>query len=312
MEPEIFDHSEEKYLGIKNNRKIYTGFFPASRGNEKIYYKRSFPESELPKHFVHLIIIHDAGDYHGRYQFLADYMFRKMNDEIVVTWLDLKGHGLSSGTRGHLDDFDEYCEDLGTLMDKIPHPDSKISNILVGNGMGALLALRYFQEYAHKIKTELSGLIISNPLIKLQIDIPKWGGFLMKGWQKTFTHVRFPYRFNGYDLCKDSVMAKAYNSDPMINHQVSMGIIREIFNVSREIRTASYFLNIPTLFQVGEQNHLIDQNTVKLFYKGAPRSLSCFHSYERSGHDLYNDLDRDKAFLDIYNWLREHFYKNEK
>lgn len=312
MDQDVFDHSKESFLGIQNKRKIYTGFFPSSRGSEKIYYKRSFPETDLPDKIIHLLILHDAGDYHGRYEFLPEFLSQKMGEEIVITWMDLKGHGLSSGTRGHLDDFDEYCEDLGHLMDVIPHPDSHISNIILGNGMGSLLALRYFQEYAHKVRSELSGLILSNPLIKLQIDIPKWGGFLMKGWQKTFTHVRFPYRFNGHDLCYDTERAKHYNSDPLVNHQVSMGIIREIFNVSRDIRTASYFLDIPTMFLVGERNHLIDLESVRLFYKGAPRKLSSFHSYQRSGHDLFNDLERDKVHQDIYNWLKKYYLNDEK
>lgn len=307
MKEQDFDHSEEHFLGIQGKRKIYTGFFPASRGIEKIYYRRSFPETELQGNVIHLIVLHDAGDYHGRHQLLPEYLFKKMDKGIVVTWLDLKGHGLSSGTRGHLDSFDEYCEDLKTLLKRTPHSNANFFNILLGNGMGALLALRYFQEYTHRIKIELSGLILSNPLIKLQIDIPRWGEFLMKGWQKTFTHVLFPYRFDGYHLCQDAELAKSYNSDPLINHNVSMGVIREIFNVSREIRTTSYFLDIPTLFLVGEKNHLINHESVKLFFKGAPRKLSQLENYRNSGHDLFNDLERDKVFHDVYTWLNNHF-----
>ena len=177
MEQNVFDHLKENFLGIQNQRKIYTGYFKSSRGNERIYYKRSFPQTDLPDNIIHLFILHDAGDYHDRYKFLPEFLSCKMGERIVFTFIDLKGHGLSSGTRGHLDDFDEYCEDLEYLMNMTLRLDSRISNIILGNGMGSLLALRYFQEYAHKVSSELSGLILSNPLIKLQIDIPKWGDF---------------------------------------------------------------------------------------------------------------------------------------
>ena len=177
MGQNLFDHPKENFLGIQNQRKIYTGYFKSSRGNERIYYKRSFPQTDLLDKIIHLFILHDAGDYHGRYKFLPEFLSHKMGERIVFTFIDLKGHGLSSGTRGHLDDFDEYCEDLEYLMNMTPRLESRISNIILGNGMGSLLALRYFQEYAHKVSSELSGLILSNPLLSFRLIFLNGGDF---------------------------------------------------------------------------------------------------------------------------------------
>jgi lysophospholipase len=278
-------------------------------GLEKIYYKRSIPNSknisEKKVKLPHLIFVHDLGDYHGRYLEIGNKLIEKLGEKILISWIDMKGHGLSSGTRAHIYSFDDLLADLKHFI-SLEVMGFDLQNILVGQGMGALLGMRYFQQDVadfHKIH----GLVLSNLPVKLNIDFPEWILKILKKFKNSFSHIRIPLKLDGFQLTHDIELAKSYNSDPLINQNIPVSTIREVLSNSLKIRTSCYFINIPTLVLVGEKGKLINVDSTRLFFKGMPKGLSSFFSYPNSGHDLFNDLDRDIIYNDLYNWINTYY-----
>ena len=300
----------EKMISETSSRSLLTGFFKSFSGLEKIYYKRSQPKNKTKsktnnKKTPHLVFIHDLGDYHGRYIEVGEKIIEKCGGDILISWIDMKGHGLSSGTRAHIPSFSDLLEDLNIFLN-IKIEEFHVSTILVGQGMGALLGVRYFQE-DFKNHKNLDGLVLSNLPVKLNVDFPEWILTILKKFKNSFSHIRVPLRLDGYQLTHDIDLAKAYNSDPLINQNIPISTIREVLANSLKIRTSCYFVNIPILFLVGEKGKLINIESTRLYYKGTPKELSSYHSYSHSGHDLFNDLDRDIIYNDLYNWINNHY-----
>lgn len=78
----------------------------------------------------------------------------------VVT-VDLRGHGLSSGTKGHIDYIDQYADDVNDIIEAIKQekPEGKV--IVAGHSMGAGITLRN----AIKNEPKWDALLMIAPLL---------------------------------------------------------------------------------------------------------------------------------------------------
>ena len=79
-------------------------FVSAYHEKTSIYFKHYLPKGKLPKKIVHLIFQHGMIEYHLRNQDFFDIL-RRENPHIVISVMDLYGHGLSGGYMGHIDQF---------------------------------------------------------------------------------------------------------------------------------------------------------------------------------------------------------------
>ncbi|PIK16481.1 alpha/beta fold hydrolase [Halobacteriovorax sp. JY17] len=251
----------------------------------------------------HFIILHDICDHHGRYELLAKDLWKKFDEEINITFLDLKGHGLSSGTRSYVENFDEYIEDLHLILNEDETHDTK--KVLIGQGLGGLVALSYIQKYELIARTQISSVILSNPLLYLNIEIYNFYESVLKKINQFAGKIRFPYKIKGGDLTSDRIRIESYNSDPLINHYMSISLVEEIVRKSKQLLDYSYFLDVPLLMLLGKNDFLVNWSKCSLFMKGMPKQLASECMYAHSGHDLFNEKNRDKVFNDIYNWIED-------
>ncbi len=295
------DH--EKMILETKDRKLIIGFFKSSVGLEKIYYKRSIPHQELNERIPHLVFVHDFCDYHNRYLDIANKLMSQMGNNLIVSWIDMKGHGLSSGRRAHIDSFDEYVCDMKFFLD-LSLPGLKLDNIIVGQGLGALIGIKLFQEDCYN-KGTLSGMIFSNLPTHINLNFPEWSMKILKRFKSSLGKIRMPLPLLGAEFGHE----RGLDSDPLINKNLPISTIKEILKASLSIRSACYFINLPTLFLIGEQGKLVNVESLKLLCKGAPKALCESQVYQNSGHDLFNDLDRDIVQIDIYNWIKTNFLK---
>src|SRR5207248_2483063 len=80
------------------------------------------------------------GGHGGYYKALASHLAA---EGTVVIAPDLRGHGRSEGTRGDIDRFDRYLEDVDTAVTwaRTCWPNKPV--ILLGESMGASIAIQY-------------------------------------------------------------------------------------------------------------------------------------------------------------------------
>lgn len=107
-------------------------------------------------------LIHGIGEYAGRYERVA----AEMNlADIAVVSMDLRGHGISFGTRGHCAPRKDVLEDIDDLIRYAEelYPDKPI--ILYGHSMGGNITLDYRKR--GQMNYKLSGFIVSAPWVEL-------------------------------------------------------------------------------------------------------------------------------------------------
>lgn len=83
---------------------------------------------------------------------------------VTFVTLDHEGQGASTDgrVRSHVDDFNYFVEDVGTLFEKVPELRRKnLPVYLVAHSMGGLVAARFAQDNPDKV----DGLVLSSPML---------------------------------------------------------------------------------------------------------------------------------------------------
>lgn len=120
-------------------------------------------------------LIHGIGEHAGRY----DRMAIKMNESgMAVLSMDLRGHGISSGKRGHCAPRNAVLSDVDALMTQAKTRYPGIPVVLYGHSMGGNIVLDYRRRGT--LKDHPSAYVASAPWIILERKISKGLLFTME------------------------------------------------------------------------------------------------------------------------------------
>ncbi|HVI42271.1 MAG TPA: lysophospholipase [Anaerovoracaceae bacterium] len=120
---------------------------------------------DLPKSVV--CLVHGIGEHAGRYDRTGE-AFKESG--IAMIGMDLRGHGLSSGTRGHTSPRKSILNDIDRLIEFSQSEYPNLPLFLYGHSMGGNIVLDYRKR--GKLRTVPHGYIATSPWIILQRKIP--------------------------------------------------------------------------------------------------------------------------------------------
>ncbi|MCK6594791.1 MAG: lysophospholipase [Bacteriovoracaceae bacterium] len=274
--------------------------------SDTLYIKR-VRFSKNPKSTIYFF--HDVLDHHDRYAKSMIEYFKQHGFQDELVFMDYPGHGLSSGTRGHLNSIDDLVENLILVLTKIPHAGSFY---FWGHGLGALLGLHFclygkalvYQDLMKNFK----GMIASNfyfefserlnPMIKL-LEVVERNDAL------SVSHVKLNRLVWGKDQSYQKNVQEHYEADPLNIHRMSYQAYRTIEGLAAKISQKAYFIDFPVLFLVGKSDPLINLEKTQLFVKSIEKKYYKLIELPDSKHDLYNDTDSSFVFKEILNWVNK-------
>lgn len=246
---------------------------------------------EKPKASV--IITHGIAEHSGRYQEITD----KLNAEgFDVVRYDLRGHGQSQGKRGALKSYHQFLDDLHELiLDEKKRLDQKI--FLIGHSMGGLIVNMYACKY-HDVDGIISSAAPSyfvKDVLPFRFIGYRWLGFLAK---KT--------NFADDQLSRIKSVEEAYVNDPLnlkkfyfsLAGNMMVGGVRYLNkNISK--------YNTPVLLLHGGTDKIVPSAFSKRLFELIPHDDKKIIIYDESYHEIFNDLDREKVFADVIEYLKE-------
>lgn len=278
---------------------LWTGNFPTHVGTEMIYYKSLRPKQQAQ---LHLVFLHDFYDYHDRYWEMGLRIKELLPLNLSLTWMDFKGHGMSAGTRGHVEKFEELTQDVKTLCESLRMKDHHLPIILIGQGLGGLVALKLVDQ-APIEKPLIDFSILINPLISFGTPFADISSSRLGKFLSPFKKMGLPIKIDYQKICNDEDKIHQLKSDPLMRNRISLGFLSELTRVSHQIRKSSYYINSPALFLSAQEDILINQEHLGAFIKGIPEHHATYRSYSGAKHDLANDKNREMMFNDISKWI---------
>jgi alpha-beta hydrolase superfamily lysophospholipase len=298
---------------LENNISVthFTSNVSSGEIGSQVYVKRYEALKKDPKKNITVFLLHDIGQYHARFHHFINWT-RNRNPGISFIAMDFVGHGLSSGTRGHFEKFDQLVSDflyLLTIIEKNHSSNEKW--VVLGHGMGGLVALDLLNRFQLTVENSIDGLILSNFISKLSSRFLRLEEQLIVrylGFKKFTSHSRLHHLYRGADIltCPDAILA--YEQDPLVIHRPTLNSIREIQERITNIYQDSYFLENPLMILQSGKGTIVQSDEIGYFAKGIKKDLLTEKKYSLMKYDLYNEIDRVNVFEDIMDWMK--IYEN--
>lgn len=250
-----------------------------------------------------VIFFHDVGEYHDRYLPFAKFL---NEHKIGCTFIDMRGHGLSSGTRGHVDDFHIFKSDYLKFWEVFESHYEDKELVTIGHGVGCLVAMMFLLE-----KIEILGMALINPTVHFK----KSKTFHIEeliGRSSIADKVKINAKFMGEDVTSEKNLAQNYDHDPLINKKITVGMYKALLELFSSVKRSAYYINRPVFMALGLEDRVVDREKSELFASSIDENHLTLKKYKDLGHEFFNEIDRDNAFKDIYNWIDKSFTHGNK
>lgn len=271
-----------------------TGTFSGGR-NHQIFFRRLASADDKAR----LVLVHGLGEHSGRYESVR----RLLLAAGVSTWaLDLRGHGRSHGSKGHVQDFEQYVEDLDKLVDKAVRDEPPHAGVyLLGHSLGGLIALKYALQFPYKLK----GLVVSSPALGFKVKVPSYKIALGRLMSSVWPQMGMANELDATKLSHDPSVVQDYLEDPLVHNRVTARWFTEFVAAMESTRQNAQALRVPILMQVAGDDRLVDNDASRSFFNHLALPDKTIHVYDGLFHEIYNETDpaRGKVLNDLMAWI---------
>ena len=274
-------HTEGKFLG---------------RNNLNLYYQSWAPDG-IP--IAVLVVVHGLAEHSGRYSNLVNYFVPK---GYAVYSFDQRGHGKSEGTRGYVERFSYYLDDLKTFCDMVSREHKSTKVFMVGHSMGGTIATAY----AINHQSELDGLILSAAVLKAGASVTKLS-ILMAKVPSLLAPKMGVTVLDASTISRDKAVVDAYVNDPLVYRgKISARLGAELLNMIEKLPVKIPQISLPVLIMHGTADRLSDPSSSKMLFELTGSKDKNLKLYEGFYHEIFNDPQRGQVFLDMEDWLNQH------
>ena len=250
-----------------------------------------------------LIVLHGQGEHSGRYghwpHFLKDHVGS-------IYAIDHRGHGQSTGIRGHVEHFDSYAHDAAAAVRRYAHYLQKrygqAEIHLLGHSMGGLIALRATLLHDLPIKS----VILSAPLIELALPLGRFKIALGRLLAQVLPFLPLPSAPMAQFISRDPAVVEHYKNDPLNHSLASPAFYFSYLAAKADTWKRAKQFKKPLLFLLPMADHIVKpEGTEQLFNRIVAPEKKLLR-YADCYHELFNEAEKDKAFKDLIAWLHSH------
>lgn len=240
-------------------------------------------------------VVHGMAEHSGRYRELAQTL---AGAGYEVRALDLRGHGRSEGRRLRISSFDEYLDDLSSLLGESRRPGLPL--FLLGHSMGGLVALSLAVRESEGIDfLVLSGALTALPAgtSALRIAFGRVLSMLLPGAGAAKIDLRL--------ISRDADVVATYMADPLVTHAdrlpARLGI--EIYDAIQSLPARLPAFRRPALLLHGSEDRLAPVEGSRRVYQQLGSPDKTLRVYEGLFHEVFNEPERETVVRDLLDWM---------
>jgi lysophospholipase len=234
------------------------------------------------------VIVHGAGEHHGRYSWLVE----KWNQEgFHVIMGDLPGQGTSTRRRGHIDSFDDYIETVADWVEKAEQ--YKLPIYLLGHSMGGLVVIRTLMEK----DLHVEAVLLSSPCLGLAQPPLKRTKVLAKVLNVFSPAVRFQSNHEPGTATRNEEVLQEDAEDPLYVRKVSVRWYRELekaMEIAHE--KIGEFPDLPLLLLQAGDDRICDKDRAKDWFNRVPLTEKAYKEWRDLFHEVFNEPERGNVF----------------
>ncbi len=265
----------------------------------RIFYQYWLPQGPVEKI---ILMCHGFQCHSDLYYVLGDYFFDK---NVLIVSADQRGHGRTSGIRGHLDSFDLVYQDMRLLIHHLKRKYPKVPLYLMGESMGGLTVLNFAVQVPHDIE----GLIALVPGIRPRSFSIIKNFFIFASFLKYIPIkkpiIKIPSDYNNPTYFP---AFNEYDSHDLLHaNPISLGMVFNLLNLFRTtLPCIKNKIQKPILICQGTGDKLLDPQGAFELSQLIPTPDKTIQIYQNANHSLLMDQNAQKIYSDIYTWLQAH------
>ena len=249
---------------------------------------------EKPRGVV--VHVHGLGEHCRRYRYVARHI---KTSGFVFQSLDLRGHGLSSGKRGHAGSMDYLLDDIGQSLMIARKDFQELPLFIYGHSMGGNIVANYLLK---RSASELKGAVFTSPWFRLAEDVPAFQVKLVNLIAGLLPALALPNGLNVNDISSDPEVVEAYVNDPLVHNRISARMISELYVSGLYAIENAREIDIPVLVMHGDQDKITSYDGSKDFTQNAG-SNAVFKSWPGMKHETHNEPDKDAVLDYMVKWM---------
>lgn len=263
----------------------------AGVGGLKIFTRSWHPEGSAR---AVVVIVHGFNSHSGHYLWVGE-QFAKSG--LAAHALDLRGRGRSDGDRFHVDQAQDYIDDVATLvrMAKAEHPGLPV--FLLGHSAGGVISCVYTLDH----QAEIDGLICES--FAHQLPAPDLALAILKGLSHVVPNAHV-LKLDNNGFSRDPKVVEALFNDPLIENEVQpTQTIATMVRADERLQKEFSQITLPVLILHGTEDKVTLPSGSQEFYDLAGSTDKTLKLYEGHVHDLLNDIDKEIVMADIQGWI---------
>jgi alpha-beta hydrolase superfamily lysophospholipase len=256
-------------------------------------FSQTWNPAGIPKAVINLV--HGLGEHSSRYTGWAE----KFTDRgYTVRSFDMRGHGNSDGKRGYSSSYNNLIVDISDFIHsgKVEYPS--LPTFLYGHSLGGNLVLNY----AIQNIPDVNGMIVTSPWLEL-VNKPSPAIYsILSVLGRFLPALQVSNGLKIEDLSRNKRVVQEYKDDPLVHERITLGLGLQIFEAGSKVTTSIHKINVPMLIMHGSSDNITSCRATYNFVRHAGDKTK-YIEWEGGFHELHNDLDREKVFESIVEWL---------
>ena len=266
------------------------------RKNLDLHYEAWIPDKEIK---AVLLVVHGMAEHIGRYKNVVDYFVPR---GYAIYGFDFRGHGKSQGTKGYVERFSYYLDDVKTFFDLVSNENKGKKIFMVGHSMGGLIGAGYAVEH----QADLTGLIASAALLKVGASVSPVAVVMAKVLSVILPKMGVAV-LDASTISKDKAVVDAYVNDPLVYRgKTSARLGAEFLKTQQKLPKQLNKITLPILIMYGCEDKLVDPEGSKMLYEKVSSKDKTIKGYEGLYHEIFNEPEHEQVMADMEAWLNAH------
>jgi len=244
-----------------------------------------------------LLFVHGYAEHSGRYEEMAEWFAAR---GCAVHAYDHRGHGRSDGIRCHVARFEEFVDDLASMLASVQAEHADLPVTLVGHSMGGLIALAFLTER----KPAIASAVTSGAALALGAVSPVRVA-LARAVRRVLPRLALGSGLDPEGLSRDPEVVRRYLADPLIDRTMTASLGAELLTAAPRTAARASLVSVPLLVLHGGADPICAPEGSRTFHAGVKTAGSALRVYPELRHEIFNEPEREAVWQDVLTWLEE-------
>jgi acylglycerol lipase len=255
---------------------------------------------DVPDARARVVVVHGYAEHRGRYLHVVEMLEAA---GFACHLFDLRGHGESEGSRGHVARFEDYLDDLDRVVETVRLRGGTTPLFLLAHSLGSLIALSYVRAHPGIF----DAIAVSSPFLGPAFEVPAVRAMLARAISVIIPALHLESGLRPEWVSRDAEVVAAYRNDPFVFSTTTPRWYVEVTAAQRELLSHGEEITTPALFLVAGSDRIADARLAEQLFArlGTPAAEKQLRVYRDSYHELFNELPAPRAMRDLLAWMNQ-------